>query len=413
MSGKDRSSGLAYYLPEPAKNRTVLHVPGSHILYIGPSGCMRRHALHALEYGDRKLCSFLLISEVDVISGDYEKLVGDAVEELLAVQQPVPRVLFLNVFCIDNFLGTDEDALLSRLAGRFPGRRFVMEHIDPVSLDEKLTMAGKKQANLYSLLEPVAVHDSGVNFLGNFVSLDPACELLALLESWGVSPIRELFCCQTYEEYQDMARSRLAIVLRFMGIDAAVDMYNRLGIPFVDLPTEYDVDRVIRSYESIAAMLGMPTPDFSSEREHVLRDVGEALKATGDTPIALDSSAAMRPFAAARALLNYGFRVTKLFRSPHLFDADREDALYLAAKHPDVQVYRSESYANLLLTGQDRACIAIGADCARLLRARHFVDIWHDEGFFGFHGIRRLMALIREASRAETDWPDLAMPGKE
>ncbi|MEG1997100.1 MAG: nitrogen fixation protein NifE, partial [Clostridiales bacterium] len=201
------SPGLSYYLPEPDKIRTVLQIPGSHTLYAGPLSCTRRHAIHAMQFGDRKNISFLFITEADVISGRYEELIVQSIGQLLAVVEPSPHIFFIAVFCIDDFLGTDEAALLDTLRKTYPDRQFALEHIDPVTLDEQINMGTRKHANLYSFIKPAAKHDNGINFLGNFVSLEPECEFLSLLRKWGCDPVRELFQCQNYDEYKDLGKS--------------------------------------------------------------------------------------------------------------------------------------------------------------------------------------------------------------
>ena len=250
-------TSLAYFLPKTERFHTILHVPGSHTLYVGPSSCTRRHAIHAIEHGDdRRDSSFLFISEADVISGSYEEMIGDAVAELCEIIEPEPHIFFIAVFCIDDFLGTDEKAMLEDLHARFPGKQFVVDNIDPVTLDKNKNMAMKKHVNIFSFLEPQASKDSGVNFLGNFVSLEPECEFLHLLKSWGVSTVREIFHCRTYEEYQDMTRSQLSIVMRFMGEAPAKFMQENMGIPFYYFPPDYNVYDIAKGYKEIAAMLG-------------------------------------------------------------------------------------------------------------------------------------------------------------
>ncbi|WP_242831355.1 hypothetical protein [Desulfitobacterium dehalogenans] len=51
--------------------------------------------------------------------------------------------------------------------------------------------------------------------------------------------------------------------------------------------------------------------------------------------------------------------------------------------------------------------MAIGYDGAFLLKARYFVDVFNDESFYGFHGIRKLMKLMGEAVARAADWGDL------
>ena len=65
------------------------------------------------------------------------------------------------------------------------------------------------------------------------------------------------------------------------------------------------------------------------------------------------------------------------------------------------------AYTHLYERIGESDCLAIGADCARVLHAQHFADVWHDEGYFGFHGIHRLMETLRSAITAPADWSDV------
>ncbi|WP_303862719.1 nitrogenase component 1 [Alkalibaculum bacchi] len=404
--------GLSYFLPEPEKFHTILRVPGSHTLYVGPSSCTRRHAIHAIEYGDTRDYSFLFISEADEISGSYEAMIGEAIIELCEIVEPTPHIFFIAVFCIDDFLGTDEEAMLEALHSRFPGKRFAVNHIDPVTLSKNNNMGMKKHLNLFSFLEKPTEKDHGVNFLGDFVSLEPDCEFLSLLKSWGVSRVRELFHCHTYEEYQDMAKSQMSIVLRFIGEKSAQYLQKKFDMPYYCFTASYDAHYIVEGYRTIASILGHEAPDFSTEISNVFEDAAKTVDVIGDMEIAIDASASLKPFSAAKALLEYGFKVKYIFCSSHMFKIEEEAEEYIREKHKEIRIILTNDYINMILE-PDQEIIAIGADCVRLLRARHFADIWHDEGYFGFHGIHRLFALLRDCVTKKYNMPELPIPGKE
>ena len=346
------------------------------------------------------------------ISGNYEEMIGKVVSDLYEIVEPTPHIFFIAVFCIDDFLGTDEEAMLEALHTRFPGKKFAVNHIDPVTLNKNKNMGMKKHVNLFSFLEEPTEKDNGVNFLGSFVSLEPDCEFMFLLKSWGVSRVRELFHCHTYEEYQDMAKSQLSIVLRFIAERSAEYLQERFDIPYYSFTASYDVHYIVEGYRQIAAMLGHEAPDFSTEIAEVLEDATKTIDAIGDMKIAVDASASLKPFSVAKALLEYGFKVKYVFCSNRMFKIEEEAEKYIREKHKEVKIIRTDNYVNMLLE-PDQEIIAIGADCARLLRARHFADIWHDEGFFGFHGIHRLFAHLRDCVTKERNLPELPIPGKE
>ena len=120
----------------------------------------------------------------------------------------------------------------------------------------------------------------------------------------------------------------------------------------------------------------------------------------------------MRPFSAAKALVEYGFEVKYIFSSSHKYNIDEEAELYIGKNHANIEIITKDIYANVNRE-PDNEIISIGADCARLLQAHHYADIWHDEGYFGFHGIHRLFGAMRDSLKTKRDWPELPIPGKE
>ena len=87
-------------------------------------GAYRRHSRHRRAH--------LYISESDIVSGCYEDLVPEAVEQILATVKPVPRAISVIVTCIDDLLGTDHEALLMLLKRRFPETHFCIRRVDPI-----------------------------------------------------------------------------------------------------------------------------------------------------------------------------------------------------------------------------------------------------------------------------------------
>lgn len=404
--GKRVQNNLLYYIPNRSRSKTILRIPESHSLHICPTACGRRNAIRALQNGEKEFLSFLYIGEEDAVSGQYVENIGDAVEELLEVLEPVPKAFVLYFNCIDDFLGTDEKALLRELKSRFPGLYFTVCHINPVAADEKISQGMRKHNQMYGLLEYTEQKENSLNFIGNYVSLDPESELFTVLKEWGIDTIRELFTCETFADYQKMASSRLNLVLMPMGQVAAQNMAAKLGIPYYDNPVSYDLKEVLQHYQDLAGLLGKSCPDFGGEIRQTLLDIIVTREMVGDIPIVVDSSASMRPFALAKALLGYGFQVKAVF-APHSPREDAEERQWLADHHPQVTVIYREGVKAVAGYGLDRECMAIGYDCAFLLKARHFVNMFNDESFYGFHGIRKLMGLMGKAAARSADWEHL------
>lgn len=394
---------LLYYIPNRARPKTILRIPESHSLHICPSACGRRNGIRALQNGEKEFLSFLHIREEDAVSGTYLDNIGAAVEELLEVLEPPPKALMLYFNCIDDFLGTDEKALLKELCSRFSELHFTVCHINPVAADEKVSQGMRKHNQMYELLEATGRKDEAINLIGNYVPIDEECELFDLLAAWGIGEVRQLISCRTYEEYQQLADSRLNLVLMPMGRLAAQNMAKKLNIPYYYNPASYDLNEVSDHYRNLAGLLGKSCPDFRREILQTRLAIEAAKEIVGEIPLVLDSSASMRPFALAKALLGYGFRVQAVF-APHSSRDDAEERQWLLDHHPQLAIIQQEGVKAVTGYGLTRDCLAIGYDCAFLLQACYFADLFNDESFYGFHGIRKLMRLMGQAVAGSKSW---------
>ena len=133
--------------------RIGMLAPESVQLFICPSACGRHGAIGAMKQGLKDRLFYLYVSQSDIIDG-YDDLIPEAVEEVLEVLEPRPRVFFLFVSCLDDLIGTDHEALLSALGARHPEIAFRMCHMNPISLGSRTPPPVSIQNNLYSLMAP-------------------------------------------------------------------------------------------------------------------------------------------------------------------------------------------------------------------------------------------------------------------
>ena len=396
-------NSLAFFIPHHGRPKISLRVPESHSLHVCPLACGRRRGLRALKNGEADGQSFLYISRTDIASGDYEGLMVNAVGELLEVLSPAPRAFMIYLSCVDDFLGTDEKALLDCLEEHFPGQSFTICHIDPVAADGPVAPGARMQAGLYSLLRREEKRENSVNLIGSFVMPSGDGELFDLLGRWGIDSVRHLPQLKSYDEFQRMAAARLNIVMMAMGRYAAEKMEDSLGIPWLDMPVSYCLDEIDAGYETLAAALGGEQGIWGDFRQKAEEAVGRCLSVVGDTPVIVDSSAAMRPFALAKALAEYGFNVSAVFIT-HGKDDDLPQRRWLEEMRPQTKIIRAGRYDSRKSWGISPESLAIGYDAAYSMRLKHFADVQRDEGLFGFHGLMSLMELIIHASETEARW---------
>jgi nitrogenase molybdenum-iron protein alpha/beta subunit len=377
-----------------------------------PSACGRRIAIRALNEGEKNTVSFLYITEADLASGHYEDMIGDAIGELLAALEQTPKAFIIIFKCIDDLLGTDDQALVKRLSNQYPFLHFSVCHVHPIALDEKIKPGMLHQNQIYGLLEYTGIKDNSVNLIGDSMVIDVKSELFSVLSDWGVHQVRQIAGFKTFAEFLQMSDSRLNLVMIPMGELAAQNMVKKLDIPYLMNPISYDIQEITQTYHNIADMLGTRNFSFEKEIESTREAIQKAQEYVRDMPIVVDSSATMRPFSMAKALCRYGFNVKSVFYELML-DSDWEDCEWLESNFPQVSIVRSQNYELIMDADLGRECIAIGFNSGYILQANHFVDMLHDESFYGFHGVRKLMQLICAAHDITTDWEKIKETDKE
>ena len=383
---------LMYQISTASRRKRTLAIPESHTLYLCPNACARRRGLRALRNGVMDGVSFLRFSQTDVVTGSYERSAIEACGRLLAALPKRPRVISLYVNCIDDFLGTDAHALVNELSRLHPDVRFVLSRINPISDDVGKTKLRSIHMRLYEPLEPQAEHDGGVTLLGHFEEIPASSEFHRIVASLGLGPVRQVFTCADFDEYGLLARSRLALSLSHLGDAALADFDERLGVAGMRWHASYALDEIERRYQQLAALCG-GSVDCGEFAANARVAVARARAAVGDMPIAVDSSASLKPFTLALDLLAYGFNVRAVF-ALHAKADDSAAARRLAEGYPKVDVVRdggAGAVRGASHAAKSRTWIAVGSDAAFLLGTPHTVDMYHDEGYFGFQGVKALM----------------------
>lgn len=409
---------LAYQVPDNGRAKTILRIPESHTLYLCPNSCGRRQGIRALKNGEADHVSFLSLSQADVALGAYVDLVAEAVDAVLDAVSPRPRVLTVYVNCIDDFLGTDTESLLADLSARHPSVRFMLGRINPIAADVAASTASGVQMGLYAPLEPAGpgLRDRGVNAVGGFVAAAQGMpELVETLAALGAGPVRDLVSCPDYDAYARMARSCLNLSVSLLGDGPCAAMEERLGIPWLSWHACYDLDEIARRYAALGEKVTPPGAgrgDAAGEGARALLDaargraqaaVERARRTLGSTPLVVDTSASLMPFSLARALLGYGFNVAAVF-ALHSKDNDAQAERALQDEHPEVAIARKQGLEAFGAFPIGRPCLAVGRDAGFLLRAEHVADVYHDEGFFGYAGVERLMGALEAALAVPAVW---------
>lgn len=379
-------------------------VPESYALFVCPFACGRHGALGAIQQGFKNRLSYIYITQEDIIEG-YDDTIIQGVDELLSRLEERPKAIMVFVSCLDDLIGTDLDALMETLHGRHPDVTFRAGHMNPITLDTKSPPPVTIQDTMYSFLEPAGETDDAVNLLGNLEAVDPRSELFRVLKGMGIKRVRHISDYKTFADFQQMAKSSYNIVLSPAGTAAARHIEQKHGIPFFALPVSYDIDKIQEQYEKLASVLGGETGGLRDEILCAKNEITRTRKELEDTPVAISSSAVVKPFELACALKKYGFRVAAVM-AQEVLPIDREGFEQIGGDR-DIRIIQPEHPDVIRFENRMPEAVAIGFDAAYITGSRHIVNLSGDQRMFGYHGVRMLMEQMRGALHTESDLKEL------
>lgn len=387
--------------------RVAALIPESHQMFICPSACFRHGALGAMQHGYKDRTSYLYITPADIVTG-YDNLIIEGAEELLEKDKTI-KVLFLFVPCMDDFLGTDIDAIAKEIEAMHPEIIVRACHMNPIAAETKKPPLVTTMHSMFSTIvtENCASEDA-VNLCGSFASIPKECELFDFLGDYGIS-VRQLGDYKTYDEFCEMGRSKYNLIMRPAGKFAAEYMDQHYGTSSVRYMITYDIDEIHKNYEEWGKMLS----ENHSKCENVMFDlegveretkaaIERAVKKLNGLPISVASSAVLRPCTLARALIKYGFTVKEVLVQ-ELLPVDKEAYQYICENHPEVQISQPRHHKSAVRNNKDTNMVAIGFEGAYLRQSDYVVDLSGDEGMYGYYGVRRLMEMLEKSIEQKAD----------
>lgn len=388
--------------------RIAALIPQSQQMFICPSACFRHGALGAMQHGYKDRTSYLYITPADIVVG-YDNVILESADELLEKDKSI-KVLFLFVPCMDDFIGTDIEAIAAEVQKNHPGVIVRACHMNPVAAETDKPPLVTTIQSMFSTIEisDGATQDA-VNLCGSFAPLDKKCELFDFLRDYGVS-VRQLddYKDGTYEEFCDMGRSRYNLIMHPSGKFAADYMDTHFGTKSTTHMLTYDMDEIRADYEAWEKELTQNHEKtgkaFNLDREEQLTKAAivQAVKALNGMPVSISNSAVLRPFNLARALLKYGFNVGEII-AQEVIPSDRDAYEYICANYPEIPITQPRHHKNAVRNNLNTHCVAIGFEGAYLRQSDYVVDLSEDEGMYGYNGVRRLMAMLEKAIVEKAD----------
>lgn len=385
--------------------RVAATMPESYMLFVAPFACGRHGALGGILHNVKNQVSYLFIDESDIVSGNYEHLVPDAVEELLQSLPKRPKVMMIFVSCLDDLLGTDHDALNAELSALCPDIRFVTCHMNPFKQDTKIPPMVGLQRSLFSILEKSADRKKQINMVGNNASVSSGCELFSLLGAQGWK-INHIGTAETLDEFLGFSSSRLNLVLSPSASLSSRIMDEKLGIPFLNAYPTYDIDEIEETYREIERRLGISLGDFSGYKNRAASAIKNAAETIGSYPVVIDYQAVRKPFTLANVLFDAGFNV-KMIAVDAVPDFEKAACEKILSKIPGLKIIDALHHDSVKFEHVDEECLSIGFSVGYLTKSKHVIDLMEDETLYGFYGIERLMEMLVDAYEHENSADDL------
>ncbi|MGN1023202.1 MAG: nitrogenase component 1 [Lachnospiraceae bacterium] len=381
--------------------RAAAAVPESRQLFICPAACFRHGSLGAIEHGYKNRLAYCAITQAEIAQG-YDRVIAEGIEEYLRRLPTPPKVLFVYVSCLDDFIGTDLEAILKRAAKQHPDILFQAGHMNPIASSTKrppLVTTLDAMTNVLPTWEEQN-RDEGITLFGNILPIPDTNELVRILTEKG-RPVRQIGNCRDFAQYCELTRSSSCIITRSFYAYAVSRLQQKMAMPSCSMPVSYDIEEVAAQYETLSEFLGMDlAKETRKDREKAEQEIAETVRLFAGLPVYVSDSATFTPCSMALALRSYGFCVPRVY-TQELAGKEKEAAAKLEAL--GTSIVQADDPSQHDAFGGSALAAAIGEEAAYLSGARYAVDLSEDDRMCGYGGIRSLMRMLRESLQAPAD----------
>jgi len=270
------------------------------------------------------------------------------------------------------------------------------------------------RSRLYMLLHEREIDPEAVAIIGSDLPTDEDSDLMKVLKGAGLK-VHEITSCKTYEEYQQMAESRVYVSYNPDAAPGGDMLSERLGGIHYALKFSFDYDEIDATFAGLAEVLGIEarsSEEIAELRAECERELEETKKLIGDTPVSIDYTYCPRPLGLAKLLLDHGFNVKRIY-ADGIPGGDRAAFDSLQKEHPDLMIYptvhpgmRFARTANADAQGEGKV-LAIGQKAAVFEDTNNFVNVVECGGMTGYEAVTRTCRLMREAFLEEKEMREL------
>ena len=398
-------TGLEYGCPaRGAWNivHTGFLVPECHEVFVCAANCLRGVVLTAAEMGTIGQFSTVTIKENNVLDGDMEELLIDGVTSIIKKLKKKPRAVLVYTSCIHHFMALDLDLCYKTLRKRFPKIKFTDCYMNPIMRKSGMTPDELMRRQLYSLIDKTDKKDNGINIFGNNYATDESSDLVRLIRE-SKYKLRDITYCKTFDEYEEMGKSKFNIAYLGVAKKGLNDISKKLDQEAIFIPVSYDPNTIKEMLKKLADTIGVDITKFDFKEKEALGKLEEAKKLIGDTAIAIDYTFTPATLSLAKLLLDYGFNVKKIYIDS-IGEKEILDEIKKKYSDRDIMFYPT---VNVAMRKNDREqeekYLALGQKAAYFTDTNYFVNEVECGGHYGFDGIKRLAENMIDANAKEKD----------
>lgn len=370
--------------------RAGLTMPESIMLLVSPGCCGRNSTILGRRGGYSNRMFYLNMNETDLITGRHLKKISDAVLEILEGLSPRPKIVLICLTCVDALLGTDLERVCRKVE-KETGVIVIPTYMYALSREGiKPPMIAVRQA-LYSRIRRKPVNSHAVNLLGYFAPLDDHCEIYPMFHKAGLTMIRELSRCNTYNEYLDMGEANFNLILNPEASPAGEDLLKREQMPYIEISRFFKLKRIQKQYKLLGEALGIKLDDakYLKETQSLIKNFKAGHPSL---TFSVGQSLNANPFELSASLLSYGYSVCDIFAS--YGSADLPFIFEIAQQSPDTRIYSGISPKMYYYNAEGKVDITIGKDGAYYHPDAVNVPFCSDIQPFGYCGVNSLFSEI-------------------
>ncbi len=376
--------------------RVGMLIPQSYQLFVCPFACGRHGAIGAIQQGLKDRLSYLYLDQSDIIDG-YEDLIVESMQEFIKSLNDDVRVILIVVSCLDDLIGTDTISLRERLNKKYPKYTFQIGHMNPITGDTQSPPLVSIQRSIYELLEKREINNKLVVTIGNFEPLNEDNDIKILLKDNGYT-LLHISETNTFDEFLDLARSSLNLVIAPSGLLSAKDMNNKLGIPYLFLPTSYLLEEIKAQTKEICNFLSIEVAEeyFEAKEKNALKLIEKAKDAMNGKKLIVSSSSTNRVFSLSLALLKYGFDIDTIF-AQSIPKIEKNALKEIEDNFIQVQIKQVLHHSMINRVDNKEDYVAIGIEGSYSINSKHPVQMEGDHQMYGYQGLENLMLGIIES----------------